>query len=67
MLTRMRRWGMTIAVTTLVTGLAWAGQPSTSPPNWDQVDRTSSWTCPTPSGTTGDWFTLPDFARFHRI
>jgi hypothetical protein len=34
--------------------LAWAGQPSTTPPNWAQVDRTSPWTCPTPSGTTGD-------------
>jgi hypothetical protein len=61
MSTRMRRLGLTIAVTTLITGLAWAGQPMNTPPNWDQVDRTSPWTCPTPSGTTGDWFTLPDF------
>jgi hypothetical protein len=61
MWTRRRLWGVLIAAVTLLAWLAEAGQPDT-PPNWAQVDRASSWTCPTPTGTTGEWFTIPDLA-----
>lgn len=66
MQTRMRMWGV-MAVMLLLGGLARAGQPSTQPPNWDQVDvfgltLESGWVCPSPSGTTGTFFDVPGLA-----
>jgi hypothetical protein len=51
---------LVIAAVALLSGLSWAGQPSPPPPNVAQVDRTTEWTCPTPTGTHGDWFNVPD-------
>ena len=67
MLIRMRMWGVAIAVVMLWVVLAWAGQPSTQPPNWDQVDvfgltLESGWVRPSPSGTTGTFFDVPGLA-----
>jgi hypothetical protein len=30
--------------------------------NTAQMDGTSDWTCPNPSGTTGEWFDVPAVA-----
>jgi hypothetical protein len=60
MLRRTRLCGGLILALTVFAGMAVAGQ-STTPPNWAQVDRTAAWICPTPSGTTGGWFTIPEF------
>jgi hypothetical protein len=46
---------ITIAVVACWIGLAWAGQPSPTPPNWGQVDFQGDWACPAmPSGTYAD-------------
>jgi hypothetical protein len=39
-----------------------SGALGTTPPNVAQVDRTSNWACPSPTGTTGDFFDIPDLA-----
>jgi hypothetical protein len=61
MSTRTPMWAIMIAALTLVAGLAGAGQPET-PANWAQVDRTETWVCPTPTGTTGTFFDVPGLA-----
>jgi hypothetical protein len=56
-----------LAIVTLVAGMAWAGQLSTQPPNIGQVDvfgltLESGWVCPSPTGTTGEFFDVPGLA-----
>jgi hypothetical protein len=68
MWTRLHLWTVAMAAVAWLTGLAWAGQPSTQPPNWEQVDvfgltLESGWICPSPSGTTGTFFDVPGLTQ----
>jgi hypothetical protein len=61
---RSMRMGGVVAVILWCGWSVWAGQPSTQPPNWDQVDvfgltLESGWVCPTPTGTTGTFSDVP--------
>lgn len=38
------------------------GAAGTTPANVAQVDRTSEWACPSPTGTTGTFYDIPDLA-----
>jgi len=51
-----------------ITGLMYVGipgaaaAPRSSGTNVAQVDRTTTWVWPSPTGTTGDFFDVPDLA-----
>jgi hypothetical protein len=55
---------MVLVTVTMVAGVA-HGAPTSSGANWVQVDRQGldlegAWECPSPIGTTGTFFDVPD-------
>jgi hypothetical protein len=59
MKTRLSLWTMLIVALNLFAGLAGAGQPGPTPPNWEQLDLPDGWRCEGPSSAFSEFFEVP--------